>query len=175
MLVIPGPTSPCIVKNFVVALNFTWALELPRTLESNTSPWAPHRSKTKPGSQLFGKVVLWLYPNWLKLGHLLPVWALLQPGARVGLLRAPLVWVKPIWWVRSLLPCSRVLAVTHSVFIITTTALRLLICLLCKKQSGTFKKEKGGNEKTLKLLNSLQTIRKNLRAINLWDRIKEKN
>lgn len=92
--------------------------------------------------------------------------------------RAPkssLVWVRQILVTRSLLPCRSEPAATY-VVIITTAALCVLIGLLCKIQSGTFKKEKVVMKKNLKLLNSTP-YQKNYweRTINSWDRIKEKN
>lgn len=75
----------------------------------------------------------------------LPAQGLSQAGAGAeagaGLPRTPWLGLDRHWQLDSLLPCRRVLAATFAV-IIATTALDLLIWLLCKIQSGTFKKEK---------------------------------
>lgn len=143
MIAIPGPTFPLIAKNFI-ELWTSWSLQIPRTpnpdsvLSKGPKLNLDLRSLTR---------VLWLNffaasAGLVTLGTSAAGLSSAAGRSRRVLLRAPLVWVRQVWWLDSLLLCSRVLAALRFCFIITTAALSLLIRILCKKESGTFKKEK---------------------------------
>lgn len=131
----PRTNFPHTVKTFIVALNFTWLYiyqepQIQRLYSEFPELNLGLSSLTKPP----GSFTQCYYHQDTATSS-----GCLSSRSRAP--KSPLVWVRQILVTGSLLLCRLVPAATY-VLIITTAALCLLICLLCKIQSGTFKKEK---------------------------------
>lgn len=176
MIAIPGPTFPLIAKNFI-ELWTSWSLQIPRTPNPNTALCAFKRSKTKFGSQLsgWGPLAKFLCSfSWTSYPWDICCWFELccrqeqesAPESPFGLSQTGLVtgFTAPLQQGAS---CIVFLFYYHY------SSPESINTYFVQKRVWHFQKGKGGNEETLKLLNTLQTITKIiLRAANSWDIIK---